>query len=266
MWSDGAASQFKASRPFYFVGRFYNLTGREMTWSFFGSGHGKGEHDGASAVVKRALTHEQLKSDGVILRNATDVVDFLTKTMPHGACSSYAKSKQAALDIRRTYWLIKIGDVDRSKAWGCETIQGSQSMHSICGHSRHDGTQLKTTTLSCFCNACIRRQWRSCCNKAYAKKWEHITLEPKLGDEIPSDEAQGDYAMFEGDQDTLRQLLIEGDNYAVNADQHNDEGVDFYILKCIKPRYKTETILRDSWKNKCSRGTYVITGYYSTLR
>ena len=36
-----------------------------MRWNFFGSGHGKGEHDGAGAVIKRALTHEQLKADVV---------------------------------------------------------------------------------------------------------------------------------------------------------------------------------------------------------
>ena len=34
VWFDGAASQFKASRPFYFVGKFYNLIGTEMTWSY----------------------------------------------------------------------------------------------------------------------------------------------------------------------------------------------------------------------------------------
>ena len=61
MWSDGAASQLKGRRPFYFVGRYPPETDLEMRWNFFGFGHGKGEHDGAGAVIKRALTHEQLK-------------------------------------------------------------------------------------------------------------------------------------------------------------------------------------------------------------
>ncbi|MCO5607781.1 hypothetical protein L7F22_061982 [Adiantum nelumboides] len=34
--------------------KYYSLTGIEMLWSFFASSHGKGEHDGAGAVVKRA--------------------------------------------------------------------------------------------------------------------------------------------------------------------------------------------------------------------
>ena len=59
----------------------------------------------------------------------------------------------------------------------------------------------------------------------------------------------------------LNQLLLEGDNYVVNVDE-NDEGVDFYILKCVKPRYLAEKCLIDTWGNKVSRGTYVITGYY----
>ena len=39
-----------------------------MSWEFFDSNHGKGEHDGIGAIVKRELTHENLKIDGVILR------------------------------------------------------------------------------------------------------------------------------------------------------------------------------------------------------
>ena len=58
VWLDGCLAQFKSARPFYFVGRFYSLTTMEMVWNYFASKHGKGEHDGASVVVKRALTNE----------------------------------------------------------------------------------------------------------------------------------------------------------------------------------------------------------------
>ncbi|MCO5547757.1 hypothetical protein L7F22_001209 [Adiantum nelumboides] len=34
-----------------------------MLWNFFGTGHGKGEHDGAGAVIKRALTAEELDAN-----------------------------------------------------------------------------------------------------------------------------------------------------------------------------------------------------------
>ena len=38
--------QFKSSKSFHWMARYYSSTGIRMTWSFFESGHGKGEHDG----------------------------------------------------------------------------------------------------------------------------------------------------------------------------------------------------------------------------
>jgi len=35
-----------------------------MIWNYFGSGHGKGEHDGAWAVIKQTLTQKQLNVNG----------------------------------------------------------------------------------------------------------------------------------------------------------------------------------------------------------
>ena len=64
-------------QTFPFCGRYYSLAGIEMMWSFFASGHEKGEHDGVGAAIKRALTHEKLKSNGWKLKCAEDVVDFL---------------------------------------------------------------------------------------------------------------------------------------------------------------------------------------------
>lgn len=52
-----------------------------MLWSFYGSGHGKGEWDGAGAVVKRALRSEQLLNPHRRLQTAEDCVHFLDATM-----------------------------------------------------------------------------------------------------------------------------------------------------------------------------------------
>jgi len=57
--SVGCATQFKSSKPWYFVSRYPNLIGGcKMLWSFFGSSHGKGPHDGAKDVLKRFLRSE----------------------------------------------------------------------------------------------------------------------------------------------------------------------------------------------------------------
>lgn len=52
-----------------------------MLWNFYASGHGKGEWDGAGAVVKRALRSEQLTNPQRKLQNALDCVTFLDATM-----------------------------------------------------------------------------------------------------------------------------------------------------------------------------------------
>jgi hypothetical protein len=51
---DESSSQFKSKIPFYFVNGYPHLTNVCcLVWSFFGSRHGKGPHDGAGVVLKR---------------------------------------------------------------------------------------------------------------------------------------------------------------------------------------------------------------------
>ncbi|KAH9325124.1 hypothetical protein KI387_005302, partial [Taxus chinensis] len=51
-------------------------------WNFTEAGHGKGEHDGAGACVKRALTREELKyKDGAKLIDVKSIVEWCNSTM-----------------------------------------------------------------------------------------------------------------------------------------------------------------------------------------
>lgn len=153
--------------------------------------------------------------------------------------------------------------MDRSNLWGCETVKGSRSLHCISGFSRRDPTQVRTRLLSCFCDACIRGHWRTCCSKSYVGKWTHLVLKP-LSEvpeeaEVPEDDA----AMFEGCHDMLSDYLTEGDNFAVvNAEAENEEGVEFFLLRCTKIKWMIESIVRDQWGNKCAKNTYVVTWCY----
>lgn len=66
----------------YGLCRYPSLTGGcKMLWNFYGSGHGKGEWDGAGAVVKRTLRSEQLLNPHRNLRNAQDCVTFLNAAL-----------------------------------------------------------------------------------------------------------------------------------------------------------------------------------------
>ena len=61
IWSDNCTGQFKNARMFYRLCRMHVERGVPHIWNFFESDHGKGEHDGAGACVKRALVKEDQK-------------------------------------------------------------------------------------------------------------------------------------------------------------------------------------------------------------
>ena len=74
------------------------------TWSFFETGHGKGEHDGTGACVKHALRRYQMNHSASRLANSNDVVNWCKQTM---------------------------GDVDISMPHNCTAIPKTRCLHSI---------------------------------------------------------------------------------------------------------------------------------------
>jgi hypothetical protein len=46
-------------------------------WSYFGSGHGKGIHDGVNAALKQDIRNEEMRMDGERLQNVANVMAFL---------------------------------------------------------------------------------------------------------------------------------------------------------------------------------------------
>ena len=68
-------------------------------WNFTEAGHGKGEHDGAGACIKRALAHEELKyKDGAILTYEKSIIQWCNATMGLG--------KEDKSIVHRFFWLI----------------------------------------------------------------------------------------------------------------------------------------------------------------
>jgi hypothetical protein len=68
VWSDECVSQFKSAQVWYFLAQYPQVTiceekleGVEMIWNYFASGHGKGEVDGASVLLKCEICKEQIK-------------------------------------------------------------------------------------------------------------------------------------------------------------------------------------------------------------
>ena len=91
--------QFKNARMFYLLSRMHVTSGVQYFWNFIEVGHGKGEHDGAEACVKRALSREELKYEGgTILENAKIIVQWCNSMMRLG---NIGKSM-----VSRYFWLI----------------------------------------------------------------------------------------------------------------------------------------------------------------
>ena len=62
--------------------------------------------------------------------------------------------------------------------------------------------------------------------------------------------------IYQGPGDTLSAVIHVGDNFAVNAEEGNSEGADFYILKCmlckqVPLRDATSAIPTASLANSC---------------
>ncbi len=236
-----------------------------MSHFFSASGHGKGEHDGAGAVVKRTLTHEQLKPDGAILKCATDVVSYCRANLSEGAEACYS-SKQR--DCDRVFWEVKLGDVNREVKWNCEPIPKSRSVHAVRAHNPRDSTGLATRHLACFCDACMHGHWNRCVNQAHVPSWNYHILKP-LPDCEPLLDAEDAYdeVSYEGHHDVLSNAVEIGDNFAVQPDTAtNTEAVDFHLVKCIAEKDEAEDNYVDEWQTSIAKGTYVIKGLYYKQR
>lgn len=167
IWSDGCGAQFKSARQFYWLCRWHQSTGKQCIWSFFESGHGKGEHDGAGACIKRALQRYQLWHDSERFRDARQVVDWCTLHMSMGASSSFGY--QGAPAVRRFFWCVESSDIDVYSG-ECSTIPGTLQLHSIRSSSMRDPT-IFTRLHSCFCVGCIHGDWDECQMAEWADKW-----------------------------------------------------------------------------------------------
>ena len=83
IWSYGCAGYFKSARSFYRLSHLHKEIRIQHTWSFFETGHGKGEHDGAGACVKQALQRYQMIHSASRLKCITEVFDWYTQNLGH---------------------------------------------------------------------------------------------------------------------------------------------------------------------------------------
>ena len=89
-------------------------------WNFIEVGHGKGEHNGVTTCVKKALSREELKyENGTILENAETIVQWCNSTMGLGNIGKYM--------VSRYFWLIHEPNIENLQ--DCCTLIGSSEMN-----------------------------------------------------------------------------------------------------------------------------------------
>lgn len=98
-----------------------------MVWSYFGNGHGKGVHDGASATLKQEIKKEQMIMDGERLQNATYDVVFCEQIQNE----QHVAYPNVRRDLIRYFHLMKIEDVDRRTSWDYKIIESCHFMHLV---------------------------------------------------------------------------------------------------------------------------------------
>jgi hypothetical protein len=114
--------------------------GCQMIWFLFGSGHGKGSHDGAFVVIKRFLKREHLNAHKEKLQNANDVVTFMKKLLSYRIKTSYNHKRKL---LKRFFWLVKLDDViQNNTSFNCDHVKRTMKLHSIWVTYKHNLTQL----------------------------------------------------------------------------------------------------------------------------
>ncbi|KAI5083476.1 hypothetical protein GOP47_0003219 [Adiantum capillus-veneris] len=106
----------------------------------------------------------------------------------------------------------------------------------------------------------MSQHWRRCLNNTHVENWKYISIEPLDGSDGESDQSSddegSDLPMYGGHHDAISDALHVGDN---------EDGADFYLLRCSKEKYKTTRALIDSWDNCIFSNSYLVEGYYYEL-
>ena len=136
-------------------------------WIFFEAGHGKGEHGGVGACVKRALSREQLKFEEKIkFKNAHEIFEWCNKYLYIGSSENCT--------IKHFFYLVEEKNILPSDY---NTISGSAKWHSFRSSDYNTWT-IWTRELVCFYQFCLVGEWEECENTKWVEYWQQKLLAP----------------------------------------------------------------------------------------
>jgi hypothetical protein len=129
-----------------------------------------------------------------------------------------------------------------------------------------DVNKIMKKSMSYFCCFCVDGNFATCENLPWTEEREVEVLIP-CSTKFVHDVLLGAFYEVKWDQfgvdgDHLTSCLALGDNFVVNAEEDNTEGVDFYILMCTKPMYTLQSPYICAWGQYFEVGDTVVVGRY----
>ena len=104
-FTDGCAAQYKSQHCIGDLSRCLFNYGFQIQRSYFEILHAKVEQDAAGANVKQQVSQAVLRKTAVI-RNAKDMIDFLTENFSTPSASSFASQTKAVGLARRVFFYV----------------------------------------------------------------------------------------------------------------------------------------------------------------
>jgi hypothetical protein len=235
------------------------LAGCQFIWNYFASGHGKGEVDGAGALLKRELRKEQMKPDGMQIHNSLEAVTYLRAQ----AAKLHAAHPNARRTTHKYFWEVKKDDVKRDNAFDCQTVKGSRRAHQVRSVCPRDPTLIEYRDSSCFCLSCLDSTLQFPCeNAVHVQPWTLARLSPidrATAREVLED-AEEEIEYGAGGED-MADAVVVGDNIAIKCESSSDDE-NFWILIVDKPLHMVQTTFKDGWEQEWMPGDYVVSGKY----
>lgn len=253
--------------PWYYVSRYPHLTGGCIClWNFFGSGHGKGPHDGAGVVVKWFIRQAQLDREGPELANAAQVVHMLREKLSSRPETCYTGTNRRP--VVRVFWHISKETLalERQTPFNAMPIAGTRDLHSIRSVNAISTNRLLTKSLACFCCFCLDCKWDNCENLAWTLGWNVQVLIPDNAVHVRSAISENFdgrlWTDYGGDGEDLAAYIESGENFATNAEEDDSGHVDFEILMCTKTAFIVQESFTCDWGQQFLVGDLCIAGLY----
>jgi hypothetical protein len=130
---------------------------------------------------------------------------------------------------------VKPTDVDRITEYTTNLIKGTRNMYYVWFVGSMDVNKLLKKNLACFCCFCcfcVDYNFSTCENLPWTKNWEVEVLIPNnMGYVCNALEAtfqKDEWDSYGIDGDHLVDCISLGESFDVNAEEGNEEGVDFY--------------------------------------